>query len=245
MSNQKKFSSFDYSTIREIPEQALRINLLEKRINQLIKRKSSSVLEVGLGSGEVSLMLSNQFENVISIDSDIEICRSTKKFLNEKNVENVKIIHSKIEDIENIDLNDCFFNHVILLNFLEHVENPVLILKLISKRLGKNGIIHITVPLANSLHRLLAVEMGLIKSTTEIAESDKHFGHYRIYTLELLKQHIVEAELKIDFEQSFYLKPLPTSILTSLPSEIHEGLFKMGQKIPEFASYIYIESSCL
>jgi len=243
MSSNDKFSDFDYSTIREIPEQTLRINLLERRLNQLLKKSSNSVLEVGLGSGEVSLMLSNKFDNVISIDSDAGICDATEKLFKEKNVENVNIIHSRIEDIEHVDLKGTFFDHVILLNFLEHVEDPVLILKLISKRLCKSGIIHITVPLANSLHRLLAVEMGLIKSTTEIAESDKHFGHYRIYTHDLLRQHIEEAGFNINFEQSFYLKPLPTARLTPLPYEIHEGLFKMGQKLPDFASYIYIESS--
>ena len=84
--------------------------------------------------------------------------------------------------------------------------------------------------------------MGIIDHAKEISNSDIHYGHYRIYTPDLLRKHITNAGLEIQLEHNFYLKPLPTSMLTPLPMEIHDGLNKLGQEIPDYASYTYFEA---
>jgi SAM-dependent methyltransferase len=156
------------------------------------------------------------------------------------NVDHVSILNCMVE---NAKLKPLHYDHIILLNFLEHVEHPVSVLEQLSNSLSPNGFFHITVPLANSLHRHLGVAMGMISDIEEIAESDLHFGHYRVYTPEILNRHIVSAGLAENYKQFFYLKPLPTSNLTPLSMDVHKGLFKMGKIFPEFASYIYVEAS--
>jgi hypothetical protein len=84
--------------------------------------------------------------------------------------------------------------------------------------------------------------MGLIGRPEELAESDIRYGHCRVYTPPLIREHIRLAGLNICHEQPIYLKPLPTAVMTPLSMEIHKALFSLGQKFPEWASYLYLEA---
>lgn len=239
MSQHNEFSTFDYSTIQGIPEQRLRVQLLEKRLQKLAYNHNVHVLEIGVGSGDVTLMLRSKFHSVTCVDSSKENCDRVKALVESQNTGEVAIITGRIEDA---DLPHLHYHHIILFNMLEHLEAPVAILKQLRKHLAVNGVIHIMVPLANSIHRWLGVKMGIICDVKDLAESDIKFGHYRVYTPGLLNEQIELSGLRSTYTLPFYLKPLPTAILTPLPAELHQALFELGQQFPQFASYIYIEA---
>ncbi|NQT72536.1 MAG: class I SAM-dependent methyltransferase [Chloroflexi bacterium] len=234
-----EYNNFDYSKIQGIHEVALRIDILKERLLHLSSGKQKKILEVGVGAGDVTLMLARQFEDVTCVDSSDENCRLVLQRLTDNDLRVVKFLQSRIEDAE---LAAAGYDHIVLLGVLEHLEDPVGALRHLEKYVCADGCIHIAVNLANSLHRWLGVDMGIISKIDELGESDIKLGHYRVYTLQLLRQHLKDAGLSITYERPFYLKPLPTSMMTSLPMEIHKGLFLLGERFPEFASYIYMES---
>ena len=84
--------------------------------------------------------------------------------------------------------------------------------------------------------------MALIEGTEVLAESDLVRGHHRVYTPQVLREHAESAGLGIHGEVPFYFKPLATATLTPLPPEVHRGLFLLGRRLPEFASYIYLRA---
>ncbi|MBW1783674.1 MAG: class I SAM-dependent methyltransferase [Deltaproteobacteria bacterium] len=233
------FASFDYFTIQGIPEQVLRVELLEGRLSELSKAEDPRILEIGIGNGDVTQMLTRRFNQVTCIDSDETACEKVKGRLREMGLSQPEFITSNIEDA---DLPSECYDHVVLLNLLEHLKNPVDVLKQLKGCLSSGGCIHITVPLANSLHRWLGVSMGMISSPEDLAESDVRFGHYRVYTHRMLEEQIESAGLSVSFKQGFYLKSLPTAMLTPLPMELHKGLFKLGERFPELAAYAYAEA---
>ena len=49
------------------------------------------------------------------------------------------------------------------------------------------------VPNGHSIHRLVAVKMGLLKDPCELNQRDKSLGHRRIYTPETLRKDIEAA----------------------------------------------------
>ena len=85
------------------------------------------------------------------------------------------------------------YDRIIMLNMLEHLAEPVDMLARLSNCLSNRGSIHITVPLAGSLHRWLGVEMGMIHRVDELAQSDVELGHYRVYMPEMLRDHVTAA----------------------------------------------------
>ena len=242
MSRNKKgdWSTYDYSVDYNIPEVAIRINLLSERLKEINAQFDAKVLEVGIGSGDVTLMLTKHFKTIDCIDSNKDNFSNISRRLGHFKDSKINFIHSKIEDA---NIENKKYDHIILLGILEHLKDPISILKKISENLDKDGRMYIVVNLANSLHRLMGIKMGMIKTTDELSESDYKLGHYRIYTLPTLRDHILSAGLNICYEQPFYLKPLPTQNLADLNFDMHKALDMLGREYPEFASYIYMESN--
>ena len=59
-----------------------------------------------------------------------------------------------------------------LSHLLEHLENPVEALKHLKSICHKDTILYIIVPIAMSLHRQVAVKMGLLETPNSLNEND-------------------------------------------------------------------------
>ena len=233
-----EWSTFDYTQVKGIPEVALRVQLLHDRLQELAGETQPDILEVGLGAGDVTLMLAQQFEHLSCIDADPKTCTQVLDRLEENGLDHVQFTASTIEDAE---LAENAYDHIVLLGILEHLKDPVSVLKTLAPSLRACGRLHITVNLAHSLHRLLGEAMGMISNVEDLSDSDIRLGHYRVYTQNELVGHVTKAGFEVLNEQPFYMKPLPTSMLDDVPMEVHQGLNVLGQKYPEFASYVYLE----
>jgi len=232
-------STFDYAAVCNIPEVLLRVELLAQRLEELQANRLARVLEVGVGSGDVTLMLAERFDRVTCVEPDEKNCRLVSERLLRQNRGGVEFIQTPVEQVT---LSAEKYDHIVLLGVLEHLGDPKAVLRQLGGNCRTAGCMHIVVNLAGSLHRRLGVAMNMIEDTQELSQSDVDLGHYRIYTRDELCDQICSAGLRITYEQAFYLKPLPTSMLTGLSMEIHRGLYRLGEELAEFASYIYVEA---
>ena len=71
--------------------------------------------------------------------------------------------------------------------------------------------LHIVVPNAYSLHRRLALAMGIISKVTDFSERDIVLGHRRVYIKNLLLSHLRKAGLRSISFEGILLKPLPNA----------------------------------
>ena len=234
-----EFSTFDYTQACNSPEVKLRVELLSRRLDQLGAIPTERILEVGIGSGDVTCMLADRFDRVTCVDPSARNCDQVAQRLSPQKTAQVEFIQAPVEQVS---LPAETYNQIILLGVLEHLVNPTEVLQQLRKCLASSGRMHIVVNLADSLHRRLGVAMGMIENTRELSPSDISLGHYRIYTRDELCDQIHEAHLQITREQPFYLKPLPTSMLAGLSMEIHRGLNRLGREHIALASYIYLEA---
>lgn len=234
----KEFGSFDYSALRGSPETALRVSVVERGLDRNRPRGGEErVLEVGVGGGDVTEMLARRYGDVTVVDVSGDKIEAVRARLAAVGIRHVRFIVSAVEASE---LPARSFAHVVLSNLLEHLEDPVAVMRRLAGLLAAEGGLHITVPLANSIHRWLGVAMGLIPSVGALAESDRAFGHYRVYSQDSIAAHVKEAGLDIVYSEPFYFKPLTTAQLAGYPREVHHGLFELGRRFPEFASYMYL-----
>ena len=133
--------------------------------------QKGNVLEMGPAEGLMTDILYPYFPDYTIVDG-------AEKFVNKLKKKYPKI-KGYISLFENYESSGKYQN-IILGHVLEHVEDPVFILKKCTELLKPNGRIMAAVPNCNSIHRQAAVMMGLLSSTDELNEMDRYHGHRRV-----------------------------------------------------------------
>jgi 2-polyprenyl-3-methyl-5-hydroxy-6-metoxy-1,4-benzoquinol methylase len=116
---------------------------------------------------------------------------------------------------------------------LEHVDDPQAILRLISSWLVETGKIIIVVPNRNSLHRQLAVLMGLQPELDTLSKRDLLVGHQRVYSLEGLEEDIRGAGLRPIESVGFFLKVLPNAMMLDYSRDLLWAMNIISSSLPK------------
>ena len=188
-------------------------------------------LELGPAIGQMTKYLIKDF-------TKLHLVEGAKHLLNQiPDYKNVIKYHSFFEEFQpTIKYETIIMGHV-----LEHIENPVALLKVIHTWLVDNGVLLISVPNAKSLHRLAAVEMGLIKNEFDLNNRDHELGHYRVYDFKSLKDHVIEGGFNIIDQGGIFLKPLSNGqIENNWNEEMIEGFYQLGKKFPNNCAEIFM-----
>lgn len=186
--------------------------------------KNQTILELGYGDGIVCDALYNfSPKNYSLIEGSSKL--ATKATTKHKN------LNSYVELFENF-IPSSKFDFVLAAHVLEHLDDPVKSLLAMRDWLAEKGKLVVVVPNRNSLHRQLAVLMGLQPKLETLSPRDHLVGHQRVYSLDLLKKDILKAGYKIDEELGFFLKPLPNSMMLDFPKELLWAMNELSTKIP-------------
>lgn len=124
------------------------------------------------------------------------------------------------------------FNTVIASHVLEHVQDPIRVLHQMKSWLAPNGRVIVVVPNAESIHRKLAVRMGLLKAVHELGERDFLVGHRRVYDLTILREHVCDAGFQILEEHGLFLKTLPNAMMKDFSLELLSALSGISDELP-------------
>ncbi len=108
-----------------------------KKLDEEIKMQSN-ILEVGCGTGQLSLFLSRFQRRIFAIDLAIKSLELGENFRKKNEIENV--FFSRM-NIFNLFFPDNFFDVIISNGVLHHTENPKLAFFELTKHLKKNGYI--------------------------------------------------------------------------------------------------------
>ena len=100
-----------------------------------------------------------------------------------------------------------------VVHVLEHVQDPVDILRRAGRWLAPGGKILAAVPNALSLHRQAAVLMGLLPKVDALNEMDLRHGHRRVFDPDRFRDIFRQAGLGIEIFGGYWLKPLANSQL--------------------------------
>ena len=124
---------------------------------------------------------------------------------------------------------------------LEHVEDPATLLERVRQSwLDPGGHIAVLVPHALSLHRRLAVTMGIAQHPGELGPADLRLGHKRCFTYQELEELLIATGYKIVERIGLYAKPFPNSLMMHCTEEQLRGAFGLGLELPiEYAATIY------
>lgn len=178
--------------------------LAQYKIKSCIENsKGNSLIDLACGDGLMTETFAKHFKRVVGVDASHKHLTEAKK-----RCPNVEFYESLIEDL---DINEKF-DSVYLLDVLEHVVDPVFLLKKASALLNDEGIMIVHVPNAKAINRRIAVLMGTLKSFDELSPFDLDIaGHRRSYNLDTLCIDIKKAGLKVKKTGGIFYKSLSTS----------------------------------
>lgn len=196
--------------------------------------RGRSVLELGCADGSITTFLADRFDRIVAVDGSSELIARAEHVLAAKR--NVEFVCSLFEELRL----EQRFDTVWMTHVLEHVADPVAVLRAAQRHLAERGVVIAGVPNANSVHRLVGVKMGMLTATTGLSALDEKLGHRRVYTAQLLRQHASAAGLRVVDEGGYFLKPLSSGQMESWPEDLLDAFFEVGRQIPTHAAEIYV-----
>jgi len=197
---------------------------------------AASLLELGLGHGITADAFGRHFKRHVVIDASPAVIENFRQRFPESKAE---IVESYFESFET----DERFDVIVFGYILEHVDDPMLILKHFRQFLAPGGRMFITVPNAEVLNRRLGHLAGMLPDMQELSEHDLLLGHKRYYTVETLRKDVEESGYEIKRLEGIYLKPLTTRQMISLDLDdrIIQALCQAAINYPELSCGILAE----
>lgn len=187
-------------------------------------------LEMGPAEGQMTQFLLQDFEQLTIVEGSANLLACIP------NAPNLVKVHALFEEF----VPDRQFSTVIMEHILEHVDKPVALLQHVKQWIAPKGKLMLGVPNAHSIHRLVAVKMGLLDSPSQLNDRDYAQGHRRVYTVKTFRQDIELAGLKIIESGGVFFKPLSNQqIQNHWTKEMIQGFYELGKEFPEYAGDIY------
>jgi 2-polyprenyl-3-methyl-5-hydroxy-6-metoxy-1,4-benzoquinol methylase len=185
----------------------------------------STVLEMGYGEGNFTQELVNRGFKPTVLDGSEVLLKKAKQLHGDK----VAVASALFEEYKPEVKYDC----VLATHVLEHVDDPVVLLKEMKNWIHEKGKIIIIVPNKESLHRQLAVIMGLQPALDTLGARDKLVGHQRVYSIDTLSEDVKKSGLNVLESAGFFLKTLPNSMMLDYSKELVIALNRVSPLMPK------------
>jgi 2-polyprenyl-3-methyl-5-hydroxy-6-metoxy-1,4-benzoquinol methylase/RimJ/RimL family protein N-acetyltransferase len=197
--------------------------------------RGARCLEMGPAEGLMTAQLDRTFPELTLLEGAERFCRALRD-----RFPNAKVVHSLFENFAPAGS----FDTIVLGHVLEHVEDPVEVLRKARAWLAPGGVICCAVPNARSIHRQAAVGMRLLETEKSLNATDLHHGHRRVYDPETLQSDFRAAGLKLEAAGGYWLKPLSNDqIEKTWTPEMVEAFMQLGERYPDIAGEIYAIAS--
>lgn len=136
---------------------------------------------------------------------------------------------------------------VILISGLLHeIPDPASVLKAVFEVCSPDTLVHINVPNANSFHRILALEMGLINDLKELSPNQKMLQQNHTFDIENLEKLCQSVGFQTVEAGSYFIKPFTHRQMQTLQEhnqfgeKVTKGLVKMEKYMKGLGAEIFI-----
>ena len=201
--------------------------------------RPGSVLELGSFRGEFTRRLTAHFSDITCVEASGEALAAARAALGD-------VAHFVQGTFDQVTL-DRRFDNVILTHVLEHLDDPVGVLRRVGDEwLTPSGRLFLVCPNANAPSRQIAVHMGLITHNAAVTDAERAHGHRITYSLDTLERDARAAGLKVVHRSGIFFKALANFqwdrlLATDIISpEYLEGCYQLGHVYPDLCSSIFL-----
>jgi 2-polyprenyl-3-methyl-5-hydroxy-6-metoxy-1,4-benzoquinol methylase len=199
---------------------------------------SGKALEMGCYTGDMTELIAARYADVTVIEASGELVAAAGARLEGR----ARFVLGTFETVDITDRYDAIF----LIHTLEHLDDPVLVLRRANTWLTGRGRLFVAVPNANAASRQIAVHMGLIPCNDAVTGDERAHGHRKTYRLDTLARDALDAGLRIVHSGGVFFKPLANYQFDQLLdgdviSEAYlEGCYRLGMQYPDLCASIWL-----
>ena len=141
---------------------------------------------------------------------------------------------------------DETFDAIFLINTLEHLDDPVGVLRRIQGWLAPKGRLFLLVPNAQAPSRQIAVKMGLISHNAAVTEAEWKNGHRNTFSFDTLERAARDGGLAAIHRGGLIFKALANyqfdaALEAGIISDAYiEGCYQLGMQYPELCASIFL-----
>ena len=201
--------------------------------------RSGNCLELGSFQGAFTQRLLDHFDDLTCVEASDAAIATMNETLGGK----VRCIHGMFEEVTL----PTRYDNVVLTHVLEHLDDPVLVLKRINQEwLTEQGRLLLVCPNANAPSRQIAVKMGLISHHSAVTDAEREHGHRITYSLDTLERDARAAGLDVVYRTGIFFKALANFqwdrlLQTDIISDDYlEGCYQLGQIYPDLCASIFL-----
>lgn len=203
-----------------------------------------NLLELGCFKGDFTKRLAIYFDDVTCVEASKEaISEAIEKVKHLFPIKHMSFIESTFEKVGLTET----YNNIVMTHVLEHLDNPVAVLKRINDEwLSKEGVLLLVVPNANAASRQIAVKMGLIPHNTSVTPDEEAHGHKRTYNMNTLEWDVRQAGLKVIHRSGIFFKALANFQMDQVVEqkivspEYLEACYELGHMYPDLCSSLFL-----
>jgi trans-aconitate methyltransferase len=194
-------------------------------------RPGDRVLELGCATG---LMTSIMAERDVTIDA-VERVEAYLERARARELPNATFLDADVMTVQPPGP----YHHVVAAHIVNELPDPVGFLRRFHDFLAPGGLVHTTVTNPGSVHRLVAMEMGLIERPDALSDRGSRLATKEIFDQEGFEALAREAGLTCIHREPVLLKPLTNAQLAVLPDEVIDGLDAVAWRFPEHGGLNY------
>jgi 2-polyprenyl-3-methyl-5-hydroxy-6-metoxy-1,4-benzoquinol methylase len=201
--------------------------------------RGGNVLELGSFKGDFTDRLRPYFHDITCVDASGEAMEESRLRLGE----DVNFVLGTFEDVSL----DGRFENIVITHVLEHVNDPVRILRRVNDEwLAPGGRLFLVCPNANAPSRQIAVNMGLITHNAAVTADEARHGHQRTYSIDTLQRDAVAAGLVVSHVSGIFFKALANFqfdrlMKTDIISPAYlDGCYQLGLRYPDLCASIFV-----
>ena len=201
--------------------------------------RGGSLLELGSFKGDFTRRLTAHFSDITCVEASDEAIEVARNRLGDR----VRLVRGTFEEVKL----ERQFDNIVLTHVLEHLDNPVKVLRRINQEwLSTSGRLFLVCPNANAASRQIAVKMGLISHNAAVTPAEAQHGHRCTYSLDTLERDAVAGGLRVVHRSGVFFKALANFqwdrlLKTDIISrEYLEGCYQLGHHYPDLCSSILL-----
>lgn len=203
------------------------------------------ILEIGCGF-EPLFKEFRDFEKMVAIEPGDTFFKQAYQLASGDG--RITVIHNLFENVIE-ELRQDIYDVIVVGGFLHEIDNPGLFVNSIKQVCSPQSIVHSYVPNANSFHRLLALEMGIIEAIYQMSDNDILFQRRTVFDHKSFVQLFQTNGFDIEASGSYFIKPFThlqmDQIITNkiLNAKVMDGLDKMIKYMPDLGAELFVTGS--